>query len=64
MIYVLLGIALFAFAVGTAVFLRFSKVTGRSVQSPFTSMIFFDALFFGLGSKRDMNIAACSFIVF
>ena len=64
MIYVLLGIAFFAFVVGTVVFLRFSKVTGRSVQSPFTSMIFFDALFFGLGSKREMNIAACSFIVF
>ncbi|MCO7363820.1 hypothetical protein [Enterobacter mori] len=64
MIYVLLGIALFAFVVGTAVFFRFSKVTGRSIHSPFTSMFFFDALFFGLGSKREMNIAACSFIVF
>ncbi|HCH0658891.1 TPA: hypothetical protein NKO55_003494 [Enterobacter asburiae] len=64
MIYVLLGIALFAFAAGTAVFFRFSKLTGRSVQSSFTPMYFFDALFFGLGSKRDMNIAACSFIVF
>ena len=64
MIYVLLGIALFAFVVGTAVFFRFSKVTGRSVHSPFTSMFFFDALFFGLGSKREMNIAACSFIIF
>jgi len=64
MIYVLLGIALFAFVVGTAVFFRFSKVTGRSGHSPFTSMFFFDALFFGLGSKREMNIAACSFIIF
>lgn len=64
MIYVLLGIALFAFVVGTAVFFRFSKVTGRSVHSPFASMFFFDALFFGLGSKREMNIAACSFIIF
>lgn len=64
MIYVLLGIALFAFVVGTAVFFRFSKVTGRSVHSPFTAMFFFDALFFGLGSKREMNIAACSFIIF
>lgn len=53
-----------AFFVGTVVFFRFSKVAGRSVQSPFTPMFFFDALFFGLGSKRDMNIAACSFIVF
>ena len=64
MIYLLLGIALFAFFIGTVVFVRFSKVTGRSVQSPLTTMFFFDALFFGLGSKRDMNIAACSFIVF
>jgi hypothetical protein len=44
-------------------FFRFSKATGKSVQSPFTPMFFFDTLF-GLGSKRDMNIAACSFIVF
>ncbi|WP_226569726.1 hypothetical protein [Mangrovibacter yixingensis] len=64
MIYVLLGIALSAFAVGTVMFYRFSKVTGRSVQSPFTPMYFFDALFFGLSSKREMNIAACSFMVF
>ncbi|WP_054180379.1 hypothetical protein [Trabulsiella odontotermitis] len=64
MIYVLLGIALSAFAVGTVMFYRFSKATGRSVQSPFTPMCFFDALFFGLSSKRDMNIAACSFMVF
>ncbi|EOG5748336.1 MULTISPECIES: hypothetical protein [Enterobacter] len=64
MIYLLLGIALFAFFIGTVVFVRFSKVTGRSVQSPLTTMFFFDALFFGLGSKRDMNIAASSFIVF
>ena len=64
MMYLLLGIALSAFTVGTVMFFRFSKVTGRSVHSPFTSMFFFDALFFGLGSKRDMNIAACSFIVF
>ena len=64
MIYLLLGVALFAFFIGTVVFVRFSKMTGRSVQSPLTTMFFFDALFFGLGSKRDMNIAACSFIVF
>lgn len=64
MIYVLLGIALSAFAVGTAMFYRFSKATGRGVQLPFTPMYFFDALFFGLSSKRDMNIAACSFMVF
>ena len=63
MIYLLLGIALFAFFIGTVVFVRFSKMTGRSVQSPLTTMFFFDALF-GLGSKRDMNIAASSFIVF
>ncbi|WP_247152078.1 hypothetical protein [Escherichia coli] len=64
MMYLLLGIALSAFTVGTAMFYRFSKVTGRSVQSPFTPMFFFDALFFGLGSRRDMNIAACAFMVF
>lgn len=64
MIYVLFGIALSAFAVGTVMFYRFSKATGRGVQSPFTPMHFFDALFFGLSSKRDMNIAACSFMVF
>ena len=64
MIYLLLGIALSAFTVGTVMFYRFSKVTGRSVQSPFTPMFFFDALFFGLGSRRDMNIAACAFMVF
>lgn len=40
MIYLLLGIALSAFTVGTAMFYRFSKVTGRSVQSPFTPMFF------------------------
>ena len=45
-------------------FYRFSKATGRGHQSPFTPMYFFDALFFGLSSKRDMNIAACSFMVF
>lgn len=33
MIYVLLGIALSAFAVGTIIFYRFSKATGRSAQS-------------------------------
>ncbi|HEE0106798.1 hypothetical protein HV170_03225 [Citrobacter freundii] len=64
MIYVLFGIALSAFAVGTVMFYRFSKATGRGLQSPFTPMYFFDALFFGLSSKRDMNIAACSFMVF
>ncbi|MCW7442709.1 hypothetical protein OHD33_26800 [Escherichia coli] len=64
MMYLLLGIALSAFTVGTVMFYRFSKVTGRSVQSPFTPMFFFDALFFGLGSRRDMNIAACAFMVF
>jgi len=64
MIYVCLGIALSAFAVGTIMFYRFSKETGRGTQSPFTSMYFFDALFFGLSSKRDMDIAACSFLIF
>ncbi|MCW8354034.1 hypothetical protein [Citrobacter portucalensis] len=64
MIYVLLGIALSAFAVGTFIFYRFSKATGRSAQSSSTPMYFFDAIFFGLSSKRDMNIAACSFMIF
>ncbi|AJJ19805.1 hypothetical protein [Yersinia intermedia] len=64
MIYALLSVALFAFAVGTVMFYRFSKTTARSVQSPFTPMYFFDALFFGLGSRRDMNIAASSFMIF
>ena len=64
MMYLLLGIALSAFTVGPVMFYRFSKVTGRSVQSPFTPMFFFDALFLGLGSRRDMNIAACAFMVF
>ncbi|MCZ5035312.1 hypothetical protein O5967_11350 [Escherichia coli] len=63
MMYLLLGIALSAFTVGTVMFYRFSKVTGRSVQSPLPQC-FFDALFFGLGSRRDMNIAACAFMVF
>lgn len=62
--YVLLGIALIAFAVGTVIFYRFGKRAERSVQSPLTTMYFFDALFFGLGSKRDMNIAAGAFVIF
>ncbi len=49
MVYLLLGIALSAFTVGTVMFYRFSKVTGRSVQSPFIPMFFFDALFFWTG---------------
>ncbi|WP_279046363.1 hypothetical protein [Cedecea davisae] len=64
MIYALLATAFFAFAVGTVMFYRFSKAKERSTLSPFASMCFFDALFFGLGNKRDMNIAACSFMVF
>lgn len=64
MILLLLGIALMAFAVGTVIFYRFSKVTERNLQSPVTTMHFFDALFFGLGRKNEMNIAVCSFLVF
>ncbi|ENV3745748.1 hypothetical protein ACFJ53_004251 [Enterobacter roggenkampii] len=45
MIYLLLGIALFAFFIGTVVFVRFSKMTGRSVQSPLTTMFFFERFF-------------------
>lgn len=64
MILLLLGIALMAFAVGTVIFYRFSKVTERNLQYPVTTMHFFDALFFGLGRKNEMNIAVCSFLVF
>lgn len=47
MTYVLLGIALSAFAVGTVMFYRFSKATGRGVQSPFTPMYFLMRSFLG-----------------
>ncbi|MBM7355447.1 hypothetical protein [Lelliottia amnigena] len=63
-IYILLFISLSAFTMGTVIFYRFSKATKRSLQAPFTSLHFFDAIFFGLGNKRDMNIAASCFIIF
>lgn len=64
LLLLLLGIALIAFAVGTAIFYRFGKTTERNIQSPVTTMHFFDALFFGLGRKSEMNIAACSYLIF
>jgi len=64
MIYILMFVTILSFATGTIIFYRFSQVERRSTQAPFTPMYFFDALFFGLGSKRDMNIAAFSFMVF
>ncbi|MRT55965.1 hypothetical protein GJV11_07570 [Enterobacteriaceae bacterium RIT693] len=64
MMLLLLGIALIAFAVGTVIFYRFGKITERNLQSPVTTIHFFDALFFGLGRKNEMNIAVCSFLIF
>lgn len=64
MIFVPVFIALVAFLGGSIMYFRFSKRNKRSVQSPSTSFHFFDALFFGLEHRCEMNIAAFSFLIF
>ena len=41
-------------------FYRFSKVTGKACNHLYPNV--FVMLYFGLGSRRDMNIAACAMV--
>lgn len=64
MVLFLVVVALGAFMIGSLAYFKFSKDAGRNVQAPSTTMHFFDALFFGLGNRFVMNVAAISFIAF
>lgn len=64
MVFFLAFVALGAFTIGSVAYFKFNKDVRRSVQSPSATIHFFDALFFGLGNRFLMNIAAFSFIIF
>lgn len=64
MIFFLAFMALVFFSIGSVAYFRFGRDSHRNIQAPSTTFHFFDALFFGLGNRLAMNIAAFSFIAF